>query len=134
MDAQDRVARFVAEHEIEAPIEYRLLDLASKLGELAKEVNESAGYGAEPDGVELPVDELGDAMFALLALCERTDVNAGDAVDSAIEKYEGEIGRRGDAREWCVTAVGPITGPSLGDSSVRPVGQSSRRTPGPNRV
>ena len=32
---QDRVARFVAEHDLEAGVEIRLLDLLSELGEVA---------------------------------------------------------------------------------------------------
>lgn len=91
MDAQDRVAEFVDEHDLETPVEYRLLDLTSELGELAKEANESTGYGEEPTDVTLPDDELGDALFALLALCERADVEAGEALETAFEKYENRL-------------------------------------------
>jgi hypothetical protein len=47
-DAQQRVAAFVATHDMDAPPAYRLLNVASELGELAKEVNESTGYGSDP--------------------------------------------------------------------------------------
>lgn len=95
MDTQDKVADFVDQHDLDAPVEFRLLDLTAELGELAKEANESTAYGAEPADVELSPDELGDALFALLALCERTDVDAGDALDTAITKYESRLSDSG---------------------------------------
>jgi len=97
MDAQDRVSGYVAEHDLDAPVAYRLLDLTSELGELAKEANESTGYGDEPANVELSADELGDAVFSLLALCDRADVDAEDALASAIEKYEKRLETSGTA-------------------------------------
>lgn len=95
MDAQARVAEFVDDHDLDAPVEYRLLDLTSELGELAKEVNESTGYGADPKATTLSEDELGDALFALLALCERADVDAAAALQTAIEKYESRLDESG---------------------------------------
>ncbi|MFB6372071.1 MAG: MazG-like family protein, partial [Bradymonadaceae bacterium] len=49
MDAQDRVAAFVATHDLAAEPAYRALDLVSEVGEVAKEVNLSTGYGETPD-------------------------------------------------------------------------------------
>lgn len=46
-DRQRQVAAFVAEHDLETPPAYRLLDLVSAVGELAKDANESTGYGAD---------------------------------------------------------------------------------------
>jgi len=40
-------------------------------------------------------DELGDALFALLALCEQLDVDADAALSSALAKYEGQSGTSG---------------------------------------
>ncbi|SFS03146.1 NTP pyrophosphatase, house-cleaning of non-canonical NTPs [Halomicrobium zhouii] len=97
MDAQDRVSAFLDEHDLESPIAYRLLDLTSELGELAKEANESTGYGEEPADVELSADELGDALFSLLALCEQADVDAEDALAGAIGKYERRLTTTGSA-------------------------------------
>ncbi len=96
-DAQDRVARFVARHDIDAPPAYRLLDAASELGELAKEINESTDYGSDPGDVAVAGDELGDALFALLAFAETVDVDADAALETAIEKYERRLDERGSA-------------------------------------
>jgi NTP pyrophosphatase (non-canonical NTP hydrolase) len=76
MDAQSRVATFVEANDLEAPAAYRLLDAVSELGEVAKAVCTSTGYGADAGDVAVPADELGDALFALLALCESLDVDA----------------------------------------------------------
>lgn len=97
MDAQDRVAAFVAENDLEAPLAYRLLDLASEIGEVAKEINESTDYGTDPEAVAVAEDEIGDALFALLALAESADVDAGAALETALAKYEDRIERSGSA-------------------------------------
>ena len=91
MDRQQRVAAFVDDNDLAAPPAYRLLDLASELGEVAKEVNESTGYGGNPAALAVAEDELGDCLFALLALCSELSVDADDALETALEKYEVRI-------------------------------------------
>lgn len=97
MDEQQRVAAFLEANDLQAPAAYRLLDTVSELGEVSKEVCTSTGYGDDPDSVAVPEDELGDALFALLALCEELDVDADAALDTALAKYEGRIETTGDA-------------------------------------
>jgi NTP pyrophosphatase (non-canonical NTP hydrolase) len=97
MDEQDRVAAFVAEYGLEADPEYRALDLASEVGEIAKEVTESADYGDAPENVDVAADELGDALFALLALSDSLGVDAGDALDEALAKYRERLDETGTA-------------------------------------
>lgn len=41
-------------------------------------------------------DELGDALFALLALAERLDVDASAALDESITKYERRMDHGSD--------------------------------------
>jgi NTP pyrophosphatase (non-canonical NTP hydrolase) len=94
---QERVARFVAAHDLGAPPAARALDLASEVGELAKEINESTGYGDRPGDVAVAADEVGDALFALLALADSVGVDADDALDEAMAKYERRIEGTGDA-------------------------------------
>src|SRR3712207_6252676 len=45
---QESVAVFVEEHGLEAPVHARALDLASEVGELAKEILEGTDYGRAP--------------------------------------------------------------------------------------
>jgi NTP pyrophosphatase (non-canonical NTP hydrolase) len=96
MDEQDRVSAFVEAHDLHADPEYRLLDLASEVGELAEGANDSTGYGTDPRSLSVDEDELGDALFALLAFAESVDVDAGDALDAALAKYERRIESSGE--------------------------------------
>ncbi|MFC5133231.1 MULTISPECIES: MazG-like family protein [Haloferacaceae] len=97
MDEQDRVSAFVDEHGLEADLAYRVLDLESEVGEVAKEVTTSTGYGSNPEDAAIAADEIGDCLFALLAVAEAADVDAGDALDVALEKYEARIDETGGA-------------------------------------
>jgi NTP pyrophosphatase (non-canonical NTP hydrolase) len=96
-DQQQRVADFVAAHDMDAPPAYRLLDATSELGELAKEVNESTDYGTTPSDVAIAPDELGDTLFALLALADAADIDAEAALETALEKYETRLAERDTA-------------------------------------
>ena len=96
-DAQSRVAEFVAANDLEAPAAYRLLDAVSELGEVSKAVCTSSGYGDDPGSVSIPADELGDALFALLALCEELDVDAAAALETSLEKYARRLESTGEA-------------------------------------
>lgn len=95
-DAQERVASFIDAHHLEAPPAYRMLDLAAEVGEMAAAVTASTSYGAAPEDATVPEDELGDALFALLALANGLDVDAETALDSALAKYERRIDTDGD--------------------------------------
>lgn len=88
---QDRVAAFIDRHDLETPPAFRLLDLTSEVGELAKDANESTDYGSAPDELDLSADELGDVLFALLALANSVDVDAEAALDEALAKYEARL-------------------------------------------
>ncbi|MDZ7746006.1 MAG: MazG-like family protein [Halobacteriales archaeon] len=97
MDDQARVANFIEEHDLSCPPAYRLLDLSAEVGELAADAADSSDYGANPDALSVKEDELGDALFALLALCESLDTDAQTALDTALEKYDRRLSERGDA-------------------------------------
>lgn len=97
MDEQQRVADFVAEHDLQADPAYRILDLASEVGELAKDAAVSTDYGSDPAAVAVNEDELGDALFALLALADSLEMDAGDALETALAKYEGRLEGSGSA-------------------------------------
>jgi len=97
MEAQQRVAEFLAATDLHAPPVYRLLDLQAEVGEIAADAAKSSGYGADPESLAVPEDELGDALFALLALAEELDVDAGAALETSLAKYEARIDADGDA-------------------------------------
>ncbi|RQG95141.1 MazG nucleotide pyrophosphohydrolase domain-containing protein [Natrarchaeobius chitinivorans] len=91
MDGQQAVADFVETHDLETPPAFRLLDLVSEVGELGKDANESTDYGASPDDLEIASDEIGDVLFAALALADSLEIDAGEALEEALEKYERRI-------------------------------------------
>jgi NTP pyrophosphatase (non-canonical NTP hydrolase) len=95
MDAQETVADFLAEHDLHTDPAYRLLDLTAEVGELAADATASTDYGACPGETDLSRDELGDALFALLALAEETDTDAGSALAESLAKYERRIDAEG---------------------------------------
>ena len=97
MDEQELVATFIERHDLDCPLPHRVLDLESEVGELAKEVLVSTEYGTNPDDASIAVDEVGDALFALLALADAADIDAGEALGVAVEKYEGRLDESGGA-------------------------------------
>ena len=95
-EQQQRVAEFLDTHDLESSPEFRVLDLASEVGEIAEDVAESTEYGDAPEDLAIKRDEIGDALFGLLALSTRVDVNASTALDEALEKYQSRIEESGD--------------------------------------
>lgn len=91
MDEQRTVAAFLDEHELRTDPAFRLLDLASEVGELAKDINESTDYGSAPDSAAVSEDELGDALFCILALADEAGHDAGTALETALDKYEARL-------------------------------------------
>ena len=97
MQAQDRVARFCDEHDLDADPAYRVLDLAAEVGEVAADAAKSAEYGAAPEKLAVSEDELGDALFSLLATAEALDVDAEEALETSLAKYERRLEATGEA-------------------------------------
>ena len=97
---QKQVAEFVAQHNLEAPLPYRLLDLTSELGEVAKELLAATDYGKRP----LPAGsvtpnweaELGDVLFSLICVANATAVDLESALAATLEKYRQRLAARGD--------------------------------------
>lgn len=97
MNAQTRVAEFVRAHDLETDPEYRVLDLSAEVGEIAADAVKSSEYGAAREEMAVSEDELGDALFALLATAEAFDIDAEQALDRSLQKYERRIDESGDA-------------------------------------
>jgi len=95
MKRQQQVADILRHNDIDTPPAYRLLDVVTELGAIAAEVNETTGYGTDSTALSIREDELGDALFALLALCEQLDIDADAALSATLAKYEGQSGTNG---------------------------------------
>ncbi len=95
-DLQRRVAGFVEEYGLESPVQARVLDLISEIGELSKETLKATGYGREafqkPESWD---DELGDVFFSLVCLANSTGVDLEATLDGALEKYRTRFAGRG---------------------------------------
>lgn len=93
------VAAFVERHGLEISIEDRLLDLASEVGELAKEVLKATDYGKKPPNVISDdfASELGDALFSLICIANSAGIDLDVALRQALQTYQTRIDRADDA-------------------------------------
>lgn len=97
MEQQEKVSAFIRAHDMAVPPAFRLLDIVSELGEVAKDANTSTNYGQSPAELTVSSDEIGDVLFAVLALADELDIDADDALDEALEKYEQRLSETGSA-------------------------------------
>jgi NTP pyrophosphatase (non-canonical NTP hydrolase) len=89
---QETVLEFVDDHHLEIEVPYRMLDLVSELGEVAKEVLKSSHYGITRFLPENKwEDELGDLFFSLICLANSTGVNLEEALNNVLQKYEERL-------------------------------------------
>ena len=89
---QDVVLEFVEDHHLEIDVPYRMLDLVSELGEVAKEVLKSSHYGITRFMPENRwEDEMGDLFFSLICLANSTGVNLEEALNTVLQKYENRL-------------------------------------------
>ncbi|HEY8438273.1 MAG TPA: MazG nucleotide pyrophosphohydrolase domain-containing protein [Candidatus Limnocylindrales bacterium] len=97
-EAEAAVASAIRAHELATDPAIRLHDLMSEVGELAKAFVESTGYGAKSfDRTAEWDEELGDALFALLALADATGTPVEPALAHALAKIEDRMARTGSA-------------------------------------
>jgi NTP pyrophosphatase (non-canonical NTP hydrolase) len=98
IDRQREVARFARRHDLQHDVATHVLDLVSEAGELAKEVLLATDYGRRPSQFRPELaDEIGDALYSLLALAEVCGVDAEEALTAALWRYERRLAERGDA-------------------------------------
>ena len=95
MKEQEQVEKFIEEHDLEGTTAFRILDLAAEVGEIASDATKSADYGLEEEELEVKRDEIGDALFSLLAVASDLEIDAGEALDDSLEKYRERISESG---------------------------------------
>lgn len=96
-EPQREVRAFVDEYDPRCDPAFRVLDLASEVGEIATDVTESTEYGRSSDRAEVEADEIGDALLSLLALADSLDIDADDALDESLAKYRARLDETGSA-------------------------------------
>ena len=92
---QRQVADFAQQHRLLHDPATHALDLVSEVGEVAKEILKATDYGQRPLQTNASLlDEMGDALYSLLALAESCGVDAEAALGSALGKYERRLSER----------------------------------------
>lgn len=95
---QGRVAAFARHHGLLHDPATHALDLVSEVGEVAKEILLATDYGRRAPRTRAQLaDELGDALYSLLALAEACGVDGNSALAAALAKYEQRLTERGGA-------------------------------------
>ncbi len=95
---QDKVKEFCERYDLHCPLEIRVLDLVSEIGEFAKEIIKATDYGKKEfefrEGIE---EELGDVLFSLIVVANQLNIDLENALDLVLKKYEKRIKEKGNA-------------------------------------
>ena len=88
-DIQNKVKLFCEKNELNSPIEHRVLDTMSELGEVAKEILKMSDYGDRPikynDNLKM---ELGDLLYSIITIANVFDIDLDEALNEVLRKYE----------------------------------------------
>ncbi|MCK4997256.1 MazG-like family protein [Candidatus Pacearchaeota archaeon] len=91
-EIQEKIKNFCKDNDMESPIEHRVLDLMSELGEVSKEVLKMSNYGREPAKYREELkSELGDVLYSLITVANTFDVDLEDALNQVLEKYKKRL-------------------------------------------
>jgi len=90
------IADFLDRHEMTCGIEQRLLDIASELGEVGKEVLKSSDYGKTRVVITPNLrEEIGDLLFSVQALAVECGLDPETELQQALRKYETRAEAKG---------------------------------------
>ena len=93
---QKVVNQFAEEKKMKSKPDVRILDLASEVGELSKEVLKGTNYGQQSfqktDEFE---GELGDVLFSLTCLANESECDLVDCLNQVLNKYRDRFERHG---------------------------------------
>lgn len=96
-EIQQKIKVFCKENDMQSPVEHRVLDVMSELGEVAKEILKMSEYGKNPVEYKQELEtELGDVLFSLITVANTFDINLEDALSQALDKYEKRL-KKGSA-------------------------------------
>lgn len=96
-EIQEKIKKFCKENDMESPIEHRVLDTMSELGEVAKEILKMSNYGKNPvEYKEELKSEMGDVLYSLITIANTFDIDLEDALNKVLEKYEKRL-KKGSA-------------------------------------
>lgn len=91
-ELQNEIQRFVEEHKLDSPAEFRVLDLVSEVGEVSKEILKMTGYGTKPlQKNEEVKSELGDVLYSLIVVANKLNVDLNKALNLVLQKYKKRL-------------------------------------------
>lgn len=96
LEIQNQVSDFVTQNGLQSDVNIRMLDFASEVGELSKEILKGSAYGTRAfeitDGLS---GELGDTFFSLLCIANKTGMNLETCLSQVFLKYEERFAKNG---------------------------------------
>lgn len=91
------VNEFTSSKNMNSSASIRIIDLASEVGELSKEVLKGTNYGSKNFKItEEWKGEIGDVLFSLICIANQTDTNLEDSLNYVLDKYEKRFTNKGD--------------------------------------
>ncbi len=82
---------------MESPLEHRLLDVVSEIGEFSKEVLKMSDYGRkESEHRKEAEEEMGDLFYSLITVANSLQIDLEKALNASLEKYEKRM-KKGSA-------------------------------------
>ena len=81
LNLQQQVKDFCQEHQLDAPLEFRMLDLISERSEAAKEILKMSHYGTQKSYFRPEFSgELGDVFFSLIMVANQCNIDLEEAL------------------------------------------------------
>ena len=93
---QQTVNSFINKYQLHTDEQTRYVDLVSEIGELGKEILKATNYGRQKyKQTSEAIDEMGDCLFSMMTLCSQMNIDAKEALNRAISKYEARFKQKG---------------------------------------
>jgi len=93
---QEKINKFTKDKGLNSNVNVRIIDLASEIGELSKEVLKGTNYGNEQFRKTKEWEsEIGDVLFSLICLANETDTSLEECLGYVLVKYERRFDNTG---------------------------------------
>lgn len=94
---QEKIQKFVEKYKLDSPLEFRVLDLTSEVGEVSKEILKMTNYGKNSLDKNNEIEsELGDVLYSLIVVANKLDINLEEALNLVLKKYNKRL-KKGSA-------------------------------------
>jgi len=98
---QTSVTEFCRENNLESPIEHKVLDLVSEVGEVAKEILKMTNYGRKPLKFQKELaPEIGDVLYSLIVVANHFEIDLEEALEMVLEKYKKRLEKGSPGSEF----------------------------------